>query len=166
MTDSPVGVADLLLFCHRAIDAMVIGVERLDDTLVNTAPPVPHVNTPAQLVVHALSACEWWCAFVICGHPTPRDRDAEFMATSTVDALRQQASELKERLTELAPEIAAKTDLHIEPTTTVPLGVPWTVGAALVHAYEELAQHLGHLEITVDMVLAGVASTPHWLQQG
>ena len=36
--------------------------------------------------------------------------------------------------------------------TQTPLGTPWTVGKALVHAYEELAQHLGHLDITVDIV--------------
>ena len=43
---------------------------------------------------------------------------------------------------------------HLTPAqlTTSYLDGEWTVGAALIHAYEELAQHLGHLEITADLV--------------
>ena len=36
-----------------------------------------------------------------------------------------------------------------------PAGGPdnWTQGAAMIHTYEELAQHLGHMDITRDLLL-------------
>ena len=52
------------------------------------------------------------------------------------------------------PLLDAATELTEIPQTQTPLAGEWTVGAALIHAYEELAQHLGHLEVTADLLLA------------
>ena len=57
-------------------------------------------------------------------------------------------------LTDRRPVLAAATELTEIPKTQIPLAGEWTVGAALIHAYEELAQHLGHLEVTADLLLA------------
>ena len=90
---------------------------------------------------------------MVCGHPSDRKRDDEFTASGTVVDLVSASSLAKDRLRALLPELTTATELHGVPQTPVPLAAPWTVGAALINAYKELAQHLGHLEITVDMIV-------------
>lgn len=147
-----VSVADMVVFCERTIAGMVAALARLDDTTVNAQPPIPAPNSPYQLVHHALSAAVWWVEHIICGHPSDRNRDAEFTAVGSVADLHAQADAAVARLRELIPEVEAATELAAVARTSIPLDAEWTVGTALVHAYEELAQHLGHLEITVDLV--------------
>lgn len=147
-----VSVSDMVLFCERTIDGMLASLRRLDDRTVNAVPPLPDPNSPYQLVNHALSAAMWWIEHVICGHPSTRDRDAEFVSRGTVAELRARADAVIARLWELVPEIEDASELTVEAHTSIPLATEWTVGTALIHAYEELAQHLGHLEITVDLV--------------
>lgn len=147
-------VADLVRFCERTIDAMIGAIGRLDDTTVGEVPPgLPGANSPYALVTHALGALEWWTGHMVCGHPSARDRAGEFAASGTVAELVDAARAARARIRALEPELAAATAIAGTPRTTVPLVGPWTVDACLLHAYEELAQHLGHLEITVDLLV-------------
>ncbi|MFT7611062.1 MAG: hypothetical protein ACI9MX_004155, partial [Candidatus Aldehydirespiratoraceae bacterium] len=147
-----ISVDDFILFYERTIGEMRRAINRCDDNTVNALPPIPEPNSPYQLVNHSLSACAWWTNHIICGHPTNRDRDNEFTSTGTVAALHTQADEVVALLHHLRPELEAATELAGEARTSLPLEEAWTVGKSLIHAYEELAQHLGHLEITVDLV--------------
>ena len=147
-------VDDFLLFCQRTIDGYREALGRLDDSLVNRTPDVTGANTPYRLTIHASGACEWWTSHIVCGHPSDRDRDAEFVAVGTIAEALATLDKTSARLTELRPDLEAARDVHGRPSTTKPLGAEWTVGACLIHAYEELAQHLGHLEITVDLLIA------------
>lgn len=133
---------------------MTRAIAWIDDELANTTPDLPNANSPAQLVVHSLAACEWWMRAVVCGDEYDRDRASEFVAKATTSELQAKCAATKKLLTEISPRLATATEVHFNPVTRVPLGQPWTVGAALIHAYEELAQHLGHLEVTVDLLLA------------
>ena len=151
-----VTVADLLTFCNRTIAGHLRAVNRLGDDLLNSAPPRPDASTPFQLVTHAFAACEWWCAHIICGRPSDRERQGEFVATGSTADLQRAADRLRDLLADLGPELEAATALANPPVTTeMPLVGEWTTGAAMIHAYEELAQHLGHLEMTVDILLTG-----------
>ncbi|MBR7744563.1 DUF664 domain-containing protein [Phycicoccus sp. BSK3Z-2] len=88
----------------------------------------------------------------------PRDRDAEFTATGTV----AEALALLE---------AARARLHEDVRASAPDAPPanppvddldiWyaTQGDVLLHVYEELAQHLGQLEVTRDVLLARGGTT-------
>ena len=145
-------VDEFVLFCERSIAGMRVAIERCDADQLNALPDLPAPNSPFQLVTHALAACDYWTSHVVAGHPTERRRDEEFSAIGTHDELDRQADTLVRRLRDLAPELRAATVLANEAHTTLPLGQEWTVGTALIHAYEELTQHLGHLEITVDLV--------------
>ena len=144
-------VEDFLLFCNRTLDGYERALERLDDTSVNALPSTGG-SSPFQLVTHAVAATRWWTAHHVCGHEVARDRDAEFLAAGSVAEATRQVADFRILLDELAPEMAAATRVHGGPSTQTPLGAEWTVGACLIHAYEELAQHLGHLEVTVDLV--------------
>ena len=147
-------VDDFVLFCRRTVDGTLAAVDRLGDDLVNERPDLPGGNTAYQLVTHALSAAEWWCSHVVLGRPSDRVRDDEFAAAGTVADLHEAAERFLAMLDDLAPELAVATRTAHQPPTQTPLGREWTVGAALIHAYEELAQHLGHLEVTVDVLQA------------
>ena len=149
-----ISVDDFLLFSRRTIDGYIEAIAGLDDHQINAAPELPGANSPYQLVVHALGACAWWTAHMVCGHPSERDRSAEFEATGTVADAQARLRTAADALEVLRPELIAAAEVQGTPSTTKPLGVPWTVGACLIHAYEELAQHLGHLEVTVDIVTA------------
>ena len=146
-------VDDFLVFCDRTIDGYREALARLDDALVNRSPDIPDANTPYRLTVHATAACEWWTAHIVCGHPSQRDRDAEFAAQGTLAEATAALDALSARLAALRPDLEAAQGVRAQASTTKPLGAEWTVGACLIHAYEELAQHLGHLEITVDLLL-------------
>jgi uncharacterized protein DUF664 len=150
-----ISVDDFLLFCERTIDGMRRAVDRLDDDSVNAVPDLPDANTPFQLMTHALGAAQWWTSHIVCGRPSDRIRDDDFNSAGTIADLHATADELVALLRDLAPELQAATGLANTARTQIPLDGEWTVGAALIHAYEELAQHLGHLEITVDLVLSG-----------
>lgn len=145
-------VDDFVLFCNRTLDGYERALARLDDASVNTVPSTGG-SSVFQLVTHALAATRWWTAHHVCGRTVHRDRDAEFRASGTVAEAQAQVADFRSLLAELAPAMEAATEVHGAPSTQTPLGQDWTVGACLIHAYEELAQHLGHLELTTDLVL-------------
>jgi len=147
-----ISVADFVLFANRTLDGYERAISRLSDEQVNALPELPDANSAFQLVTHALAAGHWWLAHIICGHDVDRDRSGEFAAIGTTTEAVAAIADFRKLLGELAPELAAATELAFEASTQTPLGAPWTVGGALIHAYEELAQHLGHLEITTDVV--------------
>jgi len=151
-----ISTTDFIVFCNRTLDGYERALARLDDTTVNATPEVAFANgsTPAQLITHALGATTWWTSHMVAGHPSDRDREGEFTATATVPELNAGINGLRRTLDALAPELAAATELAEEPSLETPLDGEWTVGCALIHAYEELAQHLGHLEITTDLLAA------------
>lgn len=145
-------IDDFVMFCERTIGFFETAVGHLDDTQVNQIPALPGANSPFQLMTHALAVSEWWTAHMVCGHDSDRDRNTEFEAAGSVTDLLAAAATTRSRLRELAPELRAATELQHRPVTQQPLDGEWTVGAALLHAYEELAQHLGQLQITLDLI--------------
>ena len=64
---------------------------RFDDHTVNRRPHGDETNSAAVLVTHACASAVFWFEHVGLGRDSDRDRDAEFIAESTVDGLRSQA---------------------------------------------------------------------------
>ncbi len=150
-----ISMTDLLVFSDRTIDGFVRAVERLDDSMINARPAaLPQANTPFALVTHSFGAMDWWAGHIILGEPSDRDRDGEFTAAGTCAQALDACAAARARLHAWAPRIDATPTLAVPPQTQMPLAGEWTVGAALIHIYEELAQHLGHLEMTVDLLVA------------
>ncbi|MGI9602207.1 MAG: DUF664 domain-containing protein [Acidimicrobiales bacterium] len=148
------GVADYLAFVDVTLDGYRRAIDRLDDTSANTTPPLPGANTGYALVTHATSATRWWLLHILAGQSTDRQRDDEFTSHGPVSDLHDAISRLHTDLHEAAPTLGTVSALANDPGWA-PEGRAWTVGGVLMHAYEELAQHLGHLEITVDLVAPG-----------
>ncbi len=148
---------DYCYFAERALDGMTDIVARLGDDLANRRPALPHANTPYALLNHCLGVISYWVGALVAGRPTPRDRAAEFTAAGPVAPLLARATATKAQF---------RADVHAcapdQPLRAIPdadfLGPARDLnqGGALLHVYEELAQHHGQLEILRDCLLAGV----------
>lgn len=146
-------VDDFEVFCNRSFAGVMSVVDRLGNDLINERPSTGG-SSPFALVTHILGACEWWVGHMVVGDISTRVRDDEFTASGTIADLEAAVAGWLDLLAQRKPAIALATELAGTPQTQQPLQGEWTVGAALIHAYEELAQHLGHLEITADLLLA------------
>lgn len=146
---------DFLWFVDDCLDAMTEIVTGLGDELANTAPALPGANSPYAILTHCLGVIRWWGGVMIAGHAVDRDRDAEFVATGPVAdvpaAVRRAREQLAEDLTGFDPT-APLAEVPDDRYRDRPYGR--NQGAVLVHVFHELAQHLGHMELTRDVLLS------------
>ena len=151
-------VEEYLTYCDAALDQYAAVCRELGDDLVNARlDEVPGSNSAFALVAHVIGVMARWGRTVNRGIVVPRDRDAEFTATGTV----RDALGLLDR---------GRADLHVDARAAAPAQPPanppadhdavGTQGDVLLHVYEELAQHLGQLEVTRDVLVAR-HRTPH-----
>lgn len=151
MTTLQPHVATLADFCLDKFDEIVDRVGSLDDATANTAPELPDANSPFVLLTHCLGMLRRWTSTVNLGVVIPRDRDGEFTATGRVADLLAAAAEVRAAF---LADVAA-TDWSGAPATAAPAKYgPWseTTYGVLLHVFEELCQHLGHLEVTLDIL--------------
>ena len=151
---------DFLYFIDVALDGMVRIVEELGDERVNLRPDIPGANSPYVILYHCVGCTNFWIGALIAGRQVNRDRDAEFQAQGTVadlvHAVRTLQKQLREDITHVQgdrPLANPDALLALQGGTTRQGIRHWRQGKALVHAYEELAQHHGQMEITRDMLL-------------
>ncbi|BBH69284.1 hypothetical protein ACTI_59690 [Actinoplanes sp. OR16] len=146
---------DYLYFAGRALDGMTGIVAGLGDELANTRPPLPGANTPYALLTHCLGVVEFWSGALVAGRTVERDRDAEFRASGPVGPLVARASDVRDRLVEDVRDAEPEAALQARPPASFQ-GPDRELnrGAALLHVFEELAQHHGQMEIMRDALLA------------
>lgn len=143
----------LVTFILTKFDELTELLGSLDDDTANTELAIDGSNSVIQLVLHCCGMMRRWSSGVNLGVEIPRDRDAEFTARRPV----------REVLTLAARTRAAfiadvdGTDLAAPPAV-VPAGRrQFWMGSGhgvLLHVLEEISQHLGHAEITRDVLLA------------
>ncbi|WP_433220446.1 aminotransferase class I/II-fold pyridoxal phosphate-dependent enzyme [Dactylosporangium sp. CS-047395] len=137
----------------RALSGMAGIVGGLGDDLANTRPPVQGASSPYALLTHCLGVVGYWAGGLVAGRTVERDRDAEFTATGPVAGLLERVELAREQLAADARAADWSKPLAREPDPGFlgPAGIA-TQGAALLHVYEELAQHHGQLEILRDLL--------------
>lgn len=91
-----------------------------------------------------------WASTVNRGIEVPRDRDAEFRACGSVAELIAEAVRQREAFI----DDVTSTGWMAAPPPDPPAFHLVDCRAVLVHVIEELAQHLGQLEITRDLLMA------------
>jgi hypothetical protein len=150
-----ISTEDYLAFVDDALDSMVAILLELGDDRAGRRLATPGANSPFAIVTHCLGVLEHWGGHVVAGRSIERDRDAEFRATGRVedlvDRVRRARAQLERDLHDADPS-ALPRNVPDGPDALLPLGR--TQGGALIHVYEELAQHLGQLEVTRDVLLA------------
>jgi hypothetical protein len=149
--------SDFLIFIDRSLDKMLSIVEELGDGLANLEPELPGANSPYGILTHCIGVIDYWMGNLIGDRGFVRDRPAEFAATGTAAEIRVRVEAVKQRLREDVSKIDGPAGLSEPLSGYNPAGGPddWTQGAALIHTYEELAQHLGHMDITRDLLVRG-----------
>jgi len=149
---------DFLMFINRALDGMLHIVEELGEERANLRPDLPGANSPYAILTHCVGVCDYWIGTLLGKREVFRDRDSEFRASGTVVELRERVSELKAKLPADIKQVLGLKPLASAPNSKYnPLrGTDhgdWTEGTALIHAYEELAQHHGQMELTRDVLM-------------
>jgi hypothetical protein len=147
-----ISVDEYLDYCDKALDGFVAIARELGDRLVNERLDIPGSNTAYGLVTHCAGVMAWWAGRVNLGVDVPRDRDAELRATGTVDELVVALESARQRLHEDARAAQPAAVPAVPPDHAHDLTE--TQGEVLMHVYEELAQHLGQLEVTRDVLLS------------
>jgi hypothetical protein len=150
-----ISTEDYLSYVDDALEGMAEIVTELGDDLANRRPDLPDANAPFAILTHCLGVMEYWAGHVVAGRTIHRDRPSEFRATGRVADLVEQVRAQRARF---ARDVA-HADPFASPRGDVPaadavLPLGRTQGGALLHVYEELAQHRGHMEITRDLLLA------------
>jgi hypothetical protein len=150
-----IATADCLWYIDEALTGMVRIVSELGDGLANRAPDLPGANSPFAILTHCLGVLEDWGGSYIAGRTIARDRDAEFRAKGSVQDLVTRARRARDQLrTDLANLDPASPVLGLIDPTEADLPFYRTKGGALIHIYEELAQHYGQMEVTRDLLHA------------
>lgn len=148
-----VSTSDFLWFVDQAIDEMVAIVSQLGDDMANRRPDLAGANTPYAILTHCLGVMEYWGGHQVAGRAIERDRDAEFRAEGPVAGLLSRTAEARRQL---EADIAAAEPLSTPPNAPDPevaeLPFGKTQGAVLLHIFEELAQHLGQMQLSRDVL--------------
>jgi hypothetical protein len=151
-----ISVDDYLWYVDQALDGMVAIVTRLGNDRANRRPDIPGANSPYVILHHCIGVMDYWGGHVVAGRTIERDRDAEFQARGPVDDLVRRTRAAREQLVadlaDLEPFAPPRGTVDDEDDAASPIGR--TQGGALVHLYEELAQHRGQMEGYRDILLA------------
>jgi Protein of unknown function (DUF664) len=142
--------ATYLRFCDEALVAMRDIVTDLGDDLANRRPDLPGANSAFAILTHCHGVCGAWASTTNLGRVVPRDRAAEFTATGPVAEL----AAATDRLRGAFAGWVEASEPGASPVRPDPRDEYATQGAVLLHVYEELAQHLGQMELTRDVVRA------------
>ena len=150
-----VSTNDFLWFVDQALDAMVAIVGQLGDDVANARPDLPGANSPFVILTHCLGVMEYWGGARggrAPHHPGPGRRVPGARRRGRPDRTRTATArrQLETDLAGMEPSAAPPTGDRGDPDT--PFGR--SQGAVLLHILEELTQHLGHMELTRDMLLA------------
>ncbi|MBN2043428.1 MAG: DinB family protein [Anaerolineales bacterium] len=131
---------------HKEIKSAIEGLstEALDWV------PAGNANSITVLITHLTAAEKFWAADIATGQTSDRVRAEEFEAAKLTEG--QLVSMLDETLQSLqeAFERLSLADLHtMRQSTQHDMTV--TSGWAILHALEHAAQHVGHIQLTVQL---------------
>ena len=130
----------------------------LSTDALNWEPLDADTNSVAALAAHMCGVVRWWVGQGLTGNDVGRQRDTEFVAR--VDSNGNigfwgTSRPLADVIAETR-SIAADTLASLDPAALTQQSAVDTLGPqlnrwALVHTIDELSQHIGHMEITIQL---------------
>lgn len=125
-------------------------LDRVDDTTVNLRPDGWGTNSVAGLVVHCCELAPSWFETPGLGRASERHRESEFTTEATVAELRSRIADSRARCERLACDLTIGPTAGDHPFREFLPGGDRSDAALVIHVFEELFQHLGHMEVTAD----------------
>jgi hypothetical protein len=145
--------ATAVTYLRHAFGQMLEVAKRLGEPLVNERPHGPTTNAVAALIVHCCGVTEYWLGHVGLGCPSDRDRNSEFTRTATLAELHALVHATLARAIDHLEGLEAGRGTE-EGARPFPVDGDKSDAALVLHVLEELYQHLGHMELTADALLA------------
>jgi len=137
----------------RDVLAQLSGISNTD---LNRPLPLPETNSLFALATHLVGAGEFWVLVLVGEQTIPRDRAAEFYATGALPDLVTRYERWMTAVHQvLDPLPDAKMGQIVGPPVVYRYSSddgPTRVRDALLHAVEHSALHLGHIQITRQML--------------
>jgi uncharacterized damage-inducible protein DinB len=131
----------------RLHDRMRAVVRDLDEAALSRT-PADGENSIAVLVTHTLGSELGWLHRAA-GSPFQRDRDAEFRAKASSESLRASIDATEQQVTGL---IEATDTAGLATMRKMGDGSDATAGFCLTHALAHTAEHVGHAELTRNLL--------------
>ena len=154
--------AQLALVIERIGCDILAKIEELSDEQLNQPLPIPDANTIFAIATHAVGMGEFWVLTLVGDRPSDRNRAAEFCAVGggkTLITRYQQWLADTHALLDTLPEATmtqvVEPPLEFRSTGGLQDG-PLTVRDCLYHVIEHTATHLGHIQLSTDLLQAGV----------
>ena len=152
--------AQLALVIERLGRDILAKIGELSDEQLNQPLPIPDANTVFAIATHAVGMGEFWVLTLIGNHPSHRNRAAEFRAVGEGSSLRlryqQWIADVHALLDELPDAVMTRVvepPLEFRSTGGLQDG-PLTVRDCLYHVVEHTATHLGHIQLSADLLQA------------
>lgn len=149
MSGTAIQIAGLL---ERIGRAAMVQFEDINEEDLNRALTLPESNSLFALATHLVGAGEFWVLVLVGQRDIPRDRPAEFHATGRAKDLLaryerwlQAVHEVLDTLSDESLDAVVRTPVGYRSTTT---RETHNVRDALLHAVEHSALHLGHIQLT------------------
>ena len=139
-------------FIARSFEMMREKARQTGDRVADR-PDLERANSIYALITHCIAVCDFWIGHVVAGDPTERDRDSEFEATGSLSEIEAEIDSFLERLPGLV-ERASVVDPLPDHEVSIFYDWPWTTPAVLLEVVEEMYQHLGHIDLTADLLTA------------
>jgi uncharacterized damage-inducible protein DinB len=131
---------------QRIVGEVFRWADGLSDAQLNWSPTGKATNTLGNLISHTLGAGLFAVADRVGGQPMARDRQAEFTAPVTREALNQRRAEFETRVRDT---LARLTPADLARVVTPPAGGgETTVLKLLVYTVAHLSQHMGQVIVT------------------
>lgn len=136
-------------------------VAALDDETCNQPLSVPKTNTVAALVTHAVESTRFWLHLGLTGENLPRDRAAEFRSWAGRGQLLAALEELRAWLHEevAGAPLDPSAIRHPVAAASGGRGEPISAGECLLRTLAHFATHLGHLQLTAQLVASAAHRT-------
>ena len=157
--------AQFALVIERIAHDILARITPLSDAQLNQPLPIPDANTLFAIATHAVGMGEFWVLTLIGGRTSNRNRSAEFQASGQKEALlaryQQWITDTHALLDDLPAEamnVVVEPPLEFRSTGGLQEG-PITVRDCLLHVVEHTATHLGHIQLTADLLDLGAAKS-------
>ena len=116
---------------------------------MNQRPLGDTTNAVAGLIIHCCEVSEFWLGHVALGRPSRRERESEFSRTADVATLRALVERSRNQTMADIASLDAGEGCDDGGRQFLEEG-DTSDAAVVLHVLEELYQHLGHMNLTVD----------------